>query len=90
MEIMLLLVGILLGTGVGTTVCIKYLKQEMTARVAPSLDLMRLQLDNVPSAVNLALANWHAELHVHERPEIPTAVARYEVSPARDTFDRPR
>jgi hypothetical protein len=32
------------------------------------MDLMVLKLDNVQSAVNIALANWHAELHNHPQP----------------------
>ena len=65
MEVMLLLIGILLGAVVGTAVCVRYVKQEMTARVGFTMDLLRMQIENLHSAVNAALANWHAELHDH-------------------------
>jgi uncharacterized protein YneF (UPF0154 family) len=64
-DVMLLLIGILLGAVVGTAICVRYVKQEMTARVGFTMDLLRMQIDNLQSAVNAALANWHAELHDH-------------------------
>jgi hypothetical protein len=66
MEILLLVLGALIGVVVGAAICIRYIKEEMTGRVGPTMELLRLQLDNVQGAVNLALANWHAELHKHE------------------------
>jgi hypothetical protein len=65
MEVLLLMIGILLGAGVGAAICVRYIKQEMTARVGFTMDLLRMQIDNLQSAVNAALANWHAELHDH-------------------------
>lgn len=65
MDVMLFMIGVLLGLVGGSALCIRYLRQEMTARIGPSIELLRLQLDNVQSGVNLALANWHAELHDH-------------------------
>jgi hypothetical protein len=46
------------------------------------MDLLELKLDNVHSAVNIALANWHAELHNNhqpsrdQHPKIPTRAPR--------------
>jgi uncharacterized protein YneF (UPF0154 family) len=65
MDVMLVLIGILLGAVVGTAICVRYVKQEMTARVGFTMDLLRMQIDNLQGAVNAALANWHAELHDH-------------------------
>jgi hypothetical protein len=67
MTVLIFLIGALLGLTFGVIGCIRYVRQELTARIGPTMDLMQLQLDNVQSAVNLALATWHAELHGHGR-----------------------
>lgn len=68
MSILLFLIGALSGLVLGAALCVRYLRQELTARIGPTLDLLLLKLDNVHSSVNIALANWHAELHNHPRP----------------------
>ncbi|MGH3795538.1 MAG: hypothetical protein ACRDSP_11675 [Pseudonocardiaceae bacterium] len=65
MLVLIFLIGALLGLVLGAALCVRYLRQELTARIGPSMDLLLLKLDNVHSAVNIALANWHAELHNH-------------------------
>jgi hypothetical protein len=50
------LVGILLGTLVGGAICVHYLRQEIAARIGPTLRTMQLQLSNLESAVTLAIA----------------------------------
>ncbi|HEX4722432.1 MAG TPA: hypothetical protein VH333_07950 [Pseudonocardiaceae bacterium] len=65
MVVLIFLLGALLGLVVGVICCVRYVRQELTARIGPTMDLMQLQLDNVQSAVNLALATWHAQLHDH-------------------------
>ena len=68
MSVLIFLIGALLGLVVGAALCVRYLRQEVTARIGPTMDLVLLKLDNVHSAVNVALANWHAELHNHQQP----------------------
>lgn len=68
MQVLIFLIGALLGMLLGTALCVRYLRQELTARIGPTLDLLVLKLDNVNSAVNIALANWHAELHNNHQP----------------------
>jgi hypothetical protein len=68
MSVLIFLIGILLGLVMGAALCVRYFRQELTARIGPTMDLMLLKLDNVHSAVNIALANWHAELHNHPQP----------------------
>lgn len=65
MSVLIFLIGALLGLVLGAALCVRYLRQELTARIGPTMDLVLLKLDNVHSAVNVALANWHAELHNH-------------------------
>lgn len=78
MSVLIFLIGALLGLVLGAALCVRYLRQELTARIGPTMDLVLLKLDNVHSAVNVALANWHAELHNHpqarrdhETPVVP-------------------
>jgi hypothetical protein len=72
MTVLIFLIGALLGLTFGVIGCIRYVRQELTARIGPTMDLMQLRLDNVQSAVNLALATWHAELHSHTRSQEAT------------------
>ena len=73
MSVLIFLVGALLGLVLGTALCVRYLRQELAARIGPRMDLILLKLDNVQSAVNLALVNWHAELHGHLPRSCPHA-----------------
>jgi hypothetical protein len=59
---MIFLVGTLLGLLGGAIVCMRYLRQEMTANVSPKLKLIQLHLDNLEAEVNLALATRVADL----------------------------
>lgn len=68
MSVLIFLIGVLSGLVVGAALCMRYVRQEVTARIGPTMDLVLLKLDNLQSAVNLALANWHAELHHHPQP----------------------
>jgi hypothetical protein len=77
MTVLIFLIGALLGMLLGTALCVRYLRQELTARIGPTMDLLELKLDNVHSAVNIALANWHAELHNnHQHPPQPQQIPK--------------
>ncbi len=65
MSVLIFLIGALLGLVLGAAVCVRYLRQELTARIGPTMDLLQLQLHNLQGSVDIALANWHAELHGH-------------------------
>lgn len=73
MSVLIFLIGTLIGVVVGSAICVRYLRQEVAARIGPKMDLLQMQMETLQSAVNLALANWHAELHQHRmspyRPE---------------------
>ncbi len=83
MVLLIFILGMLLGVLAGGTLCVQYLRAEIAANIGPELRRMhddldqharRLQnqLDNVESAVNLAMATWYAELSSHQ-PR-PTAI----------------
>jgi hypothetical protein len=67
MSVLIFVIGALLGVVLGAAICVRYIRQELTARIGPTMELLRLQVENLQSAVNIALANWHAELHVHQQ-----------------------
>jgi hypothetical protein len=56
---MLFLVGVLLGTLVGGALCVRYLRQEVSANIGPKIQHIQLQLDNIQSELNLALTTRH-------------------------------
>jgi hypothetical protein len=60
--VLIFLVGALLGVLVGGMVCVRYLRHEVAANIGPSMRRMRSQLDNLETAVNLALVTRYAEL----------------------------
>jgi hypothetical protein len=71
MLIMVFLIGALLGLLAGALVCMRYIRQEMTANLAPRLKLIQRHLDNLGAEVNLALATSLAERsrqHVADSP----------------------
>lgn len=60
--ILIFIVGTLLGVLLGGALCVRYLRQEVTASIVPRLRLIQLQLDNLESTVNLALMTRYTEL----------------------------
>ena len=76
--VLVFLVGALLGLIVGAVACVRYVRQEMTARIAPNIESLRAQLDHLQVEVNLALMTWHNKLHdqaLHDQPirrSVPT------------------
>ncbi|HEV2373528.1 MAG TPA: hypothetical protein VGS19_15310 [Streptosporangiaceae bacterium] len=59
---MVFLIGALLGLLLGGMLCVRYLRHEIAADIGPSLRRMRVQLDNLETAINLELATRYAEL----------------------------
>jgi hypothetical protein len=60
--ILTFLVGLQLGALVGAVFCIRYLRRELTADIGPKLKRMQAQLDNLESAIHLAVLSRYAEL----------------------------
>ena len=56
------LVGLLLGVLIGGTLCIRFLRHEISANVGPRLRQLNLKVETLESALNLALAARHTEL----------------------------
>jgi hypothetical protein len=73
MTLLIFFVGALLGVLAGGALCVRYLRsaiaddispqlRRMHADIDPQLRRMQNQLDNIESAVNLAMASRYAEL----------------------------
>ncbi len=80
---LIFLLGALLGVLAGGALCVQYLRAAITADIGPQLKRMHAdidpqlrrmqnQLDNVETAVNLALATRYAEISSY--PLRPTAI----------------
>jgi hypothetical protein len=63
---LIFVVGTLLGILGGGALCVRYLRREVAADIGPRLRRLQLQLDNLETAINLALVTRYAELS--ERP----------------------
>jgi hypothetical protein len=78
MFLLIFVVGALLGVLAGGALCVRYLRHEIAADIGPQLRRLRLQLDNLEAAVNLALMTRYAELSAG-----PLGVAPLPVPPVR-------
>jgi hypothetical protein len=72
MLVMIFFIGTLLGLLAGAMACMRYLRQEMTANVAPRLKLIQLHLDSIEAEINLALAARVVELTRHVADAAPS------------------
>jgi hypothetical protein len=72
--LLIFVLGTLIGVLMGGALCVRYLRHEIAADIGPRLRRMQLQLDNLESALNLALVTRYAELGSQPRREpVPTA-----------------
>jgi hypothetical protein len=60
--LLIFVVGTLIGVLIGGALCVRYLRHDIAADICPRLRRLQLQMDNVESAVNLALVTRYAEL----------------------------
>lgn len=61
--------GILLGVLLGGTLCVTYLRQEITAGISPKLKRVEVQLDTIESQLNLAVVTRYAELSARSQAD---------------------
>jgi hypothetical protein len=69
---LIFLLGSLLGVILGGTLCVGYLRREITADIGPRLKRVQFQLDNIESALNLAITTRYAELITRSAADSPT------------------
>jgi hypothetical protein len=60
--LLIFLLGSLIGMLAGGALCVRYLRHEIAADICPRLRRLQQQMDNLESAVNLALVTRYAEL----------------------------
>lgn len=65
------LLGVLFGVILGGMLCVRYLRREIAADIGPRLKGVQLQLDNVETALNLAIATRYAELATRSSVDPP-------------------
>lgn len=65
MLVLIFFVGALLGVLMGGALCVRYLRHEVAADITPRLQDVQLQLDNLETAINLALVTRYAEISGH-------------------------
>ncbi len=63
--VLIFFIGTLLGVLMGGALCVRYLRHEVAADIAPRLQHVQLQLDNLETAINLALVTRYAEISGH-------------------------
>jgi hypothetical protein len=75
MVLMIFLVGTLLGLLGGAIASMRFIRQEMTANVAPKLRLIQLHLEQLEAELDLARATRAVEIHrpLGERRQPPAA-----------------
>ena len=61
-SLLIFLLGTLIGVLMGGALCVRYLRHEIAGDVCPQLRRLQLQLENLESAVNLALVTRYAEI----------------------------
>jgi len=61
-ELLIFVLGTLVGVLTGGATCVRYLRHEVAADIGPRLRRLQLQLDNLESAVNLALVTRYTDL----------------------------
>ena len=82
MNLLTFISGALLGIIAGGAVCARYLRAAIADDIGPQLRRMQNQLDNIESAVNLAMATRYAELsNLPWPPAIPAPRANEEGKP---------
>jgi hypothetical protein len=69
--LLVFVLGTLIGVLMGGALCVHYLRHEIAADICPRLRRLQLQLDNLESAVNLALVTRYAELASQLSGETP-------------------
>ncbi len=74
---LIFLVGALLGVLMGGAICVRYLRREVVGDIGPKLKHMQLQLDNIETELNLAIATRHAELSARSQGN-PNASYRHQ------------
>jgi hypothetical protein len=75
--LLIFVLGALIGVLMGGATCVRYLRHEIAADIGPRLRRLQLQLDNLESAVNLALVTRYAELGSRPPRERPSQRPEY-------------
>jgi uncharacterized membrane-anchored protein YhcB (DUF1043 family) len=70
-NVLIFVVGLLIGVLAGGALCVRFLRREIAADVGPRLRRLQLQLDNLETQLNLAIMTRYGELTSPRLGEIP-------------------
>jgi hypothetical protein len=62
MIVLIFFAGALLGALAGAIACVRYVRQEMTADIAPGLRRLQTQVDNLEIEIRLSVTEWLIEM----------------------------
>lgn len=70
MDILIFAMGALLGLAMGAALCVRYVRQELTANITPRLDVIEARLGTVQWTVNeLVSSTMHDQMRSRTRPQ---------------------
>jgi hypothetical protein len=68
--------GALLGALAGSIACVRYVRQEMTANIAPGLRRLQFQVDSLETEIRLTVTEWLVEMTKRHKEPPPTLPGR--------------
>ena len=74
-QMLIFLLGALLGVLLGGTLCVGYLRQEIAADIGPRLKRVEFQLDNIEATLNLSITTRYAELITRSADDSPRKIS---------------
>jgi hypothetical protein len=72
MVLLIFFAGALLGALAGAIACVRYVRQEMTADIAPRLRRLQVQVDNLETEIRLSVTEWLTEMSRRYKDPPPT------------------
>jgi hypothetical protein len=74
MAVLIFFAGALVGALAGLTACVRYVRQEMMAEIAPGLRRLQAQVDNLETEIRVTVTEWLTEVarrHREQPPSLP-------------------
>lgn len=72
MVLLIFFAGTLLGALAGAIACVRYVRQEMTADIAPRLRRLQVQVDSLETEIRLSVTEWLTEMSRRYKEPSPT------------------
>jgi hypothetical protein len=72
MTVLIFFAGALFGALAGVVACVRYVRQEMTADIAPGLRRLQAQVDNLETEIRVTVTEWLTEMARQSREQPPS------------------